>query len=229
MRILIPTLIYGRHKTFDVFAQGIRDLQTAYPEHEIDCLAVGTGDKEAVGKHGFKYYEYPNILSKKAQYRLELCENKADYYLFLGSDDIINVQTFGYYLKQIEDGAEWIAPYDIFYWINREIFYSEGYTSESTRYGESLAVGRCLSNNVLTQVNWSLWETLKERNIDRQAYERLKALNVMSHFFCLRHIGGFICDIKTKDNLSKWNNKWRMTGLQSQFFSKKMVKLLNKL
>lgn len=228
MRILIPTLIYGRHKTFDVFAQGIRDLQAAYPEHKIDCIAVGTGDKEAVEKHGFEYHEYPNHLSKKAQYRLELSENRADYYLFLGSDDIVDVKTFGYYLKQIEDGAEWIAPYDIFYWINKEIFYSSGYP-QGDRYGESLAVGRCLSNNVLNKLDWKLWQTDKTRNIDRQAYTRLKALDIKSHFFCLRHIGGFICDIKTNDNLSKWNDRWQMTGLQSQFFSKDMVNLLKKI
>ncbi len=220
--------MWGRHKTFDVFAQGVKNLQEAYPQIEFECLAVGTGDREVVEKHGFEYHEYSNdLLSDKAQYRLSLCKDRADYYLFLGSDDVIRPETFQYYLDNLTD---YMAPLDMCFYYEGLIYYSPGYDKYHNRYGESLAVGRMCSNELLNKVNWQLWTEHKKRNIDRQAYLRLKDYAQNPHFFRLSKMEGLILDIKTEENLSKFDPiRFQLVGKPEDYLTDNIVELLKKI
>lgn len=221
--------MYRRHKVFDVFAQGIINLQEAFPEHEISCLVVGTGDKEAVDKYGFEYVDHPNQpLSQKANYRLKLCRDKADYYLFLGSDDIIDVKTFAYYLEKIEQGHDWIAPYDLCLVNNGYVYYSQGYKPGNPRFRESLAVGRCVSNELLEKCRWNLWDEIKERNIDKQAYDKLKHRAENEHFFYMTVTGGCIYDLKTGDNISEFiPENHKLIGEDFEYMAQNLIPLMN--
>ena len=223
MRILIPTMTYGRKEVYKAFEQGIKELQDAYPEHEIDCLVVGSGDEFV----NFEYHDYPNDpLSNKADYRLRLCKDRADYYLFLGSDDIIRPDTLKYYLTQMEKGVDWIAPMDICHSYKGEVYYSEGYPDGHYRKGESLAVGRCLSNDILNKLDWSLWRKTKFKNIDRQAYELLDKYCDNKHFFKLED-AGLIIDIKTEDSLSKFEGyRFTKIGTNEEYLSKEVCELI---
>jgi len=227
MKILIPTIMYGRHRTFDVFAQGIKNLRKSFPDIEIDCLVVGTGDEKIVKKHGFEYHEYPNQpLSEKAQYRLDLCKHRADYYLFLGSDDLMDEKLFSYYLDRISEGYDFIAPYDIHYWWRGMVYYSSGYKKGSHRYGEALAVGRCLSNKVLNDFRWSLWTEKRSIGLDAMVWKKLKKTK-KKHFFYSKDIG-ILIDIKTKQNLSSFNKKGHIKeGHPKDFLNPNLIPLLN--
>jgi len=230
MTICIPTIMYKRWATFKVFEQGIRELQQAYSDIEFKVLVVGTDDSLIIPED-FIYFGYPNEpLSRKAQYRLEMAEHiKADYYLFLGSDDIVSPLTFEHYLNCISQGCKWIAPLDLYAWKDGQVYYSAGYGSGNPRQGESLAVGRMLSRDVLDRVGWTLWPEFKYRNIDRMAYDRLNKLNIRKNFFGLNQVNGFICDIKTSENVSRWHSGWKLQGDQSHYFSREMQNLLNEI
>ena len=219
--------MYGRHRTFDVFAQGIRNLQDAFPNIEINCLVVGSGDQKAADKHGFEYHDYPNQpLSEKAQHRLSLCKNRADYYLFLGSDDILDEKLFSYYLERIQDGYDFIAPYDIHLHWRSEVYYAQGYAKGNARHGEPLAVGRCLSNKLLNDLNWELWMQRKEIGLDGLAWNKLKRVK-NKHFFYSKDIG-IVMDVKTKDNLSSFNKKGHVkVGRPKGILNKNLIPLLN--
>lgn len=227
MRILIPTIVYGRHRTFKVFAQGVRNLREAYPEVDIDVLVVGTGDKKSVDIHGFEYHDFPNQpLSAKAQHRLELSKNRADYYLFLGSDDLMDVKLFGYYLEKIKEGYDFIAPYDIYYWFKNIIYYSSGYKQDSPRYKEPLAVGRCLSNKLLNEFNWQLWTEERKIGLDAGVWKKLKRVK-NSHFFNCKDIG-ILLDVKTPQNLSRFNKRLHTRmGWPKEFLNNNLIPLLN--
>jgi hypothetical protein len=227
MKILIPTIMYGRHRTFNVFAQGIKNLQIAYPEVEINCLAVGTGDRKIVEKHGFEYHEFPNQpLSEKAQHRLELSKNKADYYLFLGSDDVMDEKLFGYYLERIKQGYDFIAPYDIHYWNRGVLYYSSGYKRGDARFKEPLAVGRCLSNKLLNDFNWELWTEERKIGLDAGVWKKLKEVK-NSHFFKSKNIG-ILLDVKTVENLSRFDRrKHTRIGFPQDYLNPNLIPLLN--
>jgi hypothetical protein len=230
MRVLIPTIMYGRHQVFDVFAQGVRELRRAYPEITFEVLVVGTGDSKACQKHRYEYYRYKNEpLADKANYRLSLCKDRADFYLFLGSDDIMRPDTFETYLKAIEEGADYIAPLDLCFWYKKKMYYSHGYGPAHPRHGEPLAVGRMVSNELLNRVRWSLWTSGRNKNIDREAYEKLIRFSKHKHFYQLCDISGLILDIKTSDNLSGFQESWTYLGRPRYYLSDKICKLLSTL
>jgi hypothetical protein len=219
--------MYGRHKVFNVFAQGVKNLRIAYPEVEINVLVVGSGDRKAVEKHGFEYHDFPNFpLTKKAQHRLTLSKNKADYYLFLGSDDLIDERMFGYYLKQIKNGYDLIAPYDIHLYNKGRMYYSEGYSRRNPRHGEALAVGRCLSNRLLESFKWVLWEGERNKGLDGAVWKKLKK-TVRKRLFYSKNLG-IIMDIKTHENISKFKPKnYKNRGLVNRYLNKNLIRLLN--
>lgn len=227
MKVLIPVIMYRRHKTFNVFAQGIRNLQEAFPDVDIECIIIGTGDEKAAERHGFEYYEYKNEpLSEKAQYRLSLCKDRADYYLFMGSDDVMDVKLFAYYLDKMRKGYGLIACYDIHYYHKGIMYYSKGYRSNSIRYGEGLAVGRCVSNGVLRKHDWQLWMTKKSKGLDGLVWKKLKNTK-KRHIFYSQHIG-LLMDIKTNRNLSKLNeNRHIKVGMPSDYVEPNIMELLN--
>jgi len=221
--------MYGRHEVFEVYAQGIKNLQVAYPDVDIQCMIVGTGDKEIAEKHGFEYHEFPNKpLGAKAQHRLELCKNRADYYLFLGSDDIMDEHLFGYYLEQIKKGIDYISCYEIYYHNKGNIYHSKGYPRSSHRHGEPIAVGRCVSNSLLARHKWNLWSAkAKDRGLDGAVYKKLRKTN-SKHFFRLNQSGGVLLDIKTSNNLTKLNfNHYDNVGKDKDFLNPNLIPLLN--
>lgn len=227
MKILIPTIMKGRWATFKVFAQGVKDLQEFFPEHEINCLVVGTGDESIVNEYGFEYHEYKNTpLANKAEHRLKLSKDKADYYLFLGSDDIISPLTFKHYLSKIDQGCDFIAPLDLYLHYKKNIYYSIGYPNSSDRYGEPLAVGRCVSNELLTKCGWSLWTSGRHKNIDREAFKKLESNWVNPYVFSIRSVGGMILDIKTIDNINPFNPSWQFMGDPNKFLPNSIAELL---
>ncbi len=225
MKVLIPTIMYGRHEVFEVFAEGVKQLQDSFLDIQIDCLVVGTGDREIVEKHGFEYHEFENMpLSRKAQERLRLSEGRADYYLFLGSDDFISVDTFKYCLDYMKSGHDFIAPYDILLFNKGKMYYAEGYNSYHPRNGGPLAVGRIVSNGLLNKCGWKLWSGNRAKNIDGLAYSRLSQFATNKHFYRLSDIQGVIVDVKTEDNLSEFNpERYEYLGLDVEYISKRMA------
>lgn len=225
MKVLIPTIMYGRWKTFKAFVQGIDNLKKAFPKIDFEVLAVGTGDEDICDYYGIEYHDYPNNLAQKAQYRLSLCKDRADYYLFLGSDDVIDANLFSYYLDRIKEGYNWIAPLDLYVWKEGKMYYATGYPQFTVRYGEPIAVGRMLSNDVLNKCEWELWTSDREKNIDREAYARLLGATTDKHFFSIRG-KGVVLDIKTKDNISQFNRQWVEMGKPEAFLDKNICETL---
>ncbi|HDY88496.1 MAG TPA: glycosyltransferase family 2 protein [bacterium] len=226
MKIIIHTLTYGRERTFDVFAHALHELDEAYPQINFECIVVGTGDKNMVEKYGFEYHEFSNqYLSEKAQFGLDLCKDRADYYLFLGSDDIVRPDTFQYYLDNL---CDFIAPMDMVFWYEGHLYYSPGYNEYHPRAGESLGVGRMLSNDLLSKCGWELWPEQKVKNIDYQSFRKIMQHDPERHFFYQTQMEGLICDIKTSENLSEFDPiRFCKVGEPYHYLSKKTVKLLN--
>lgn len=229
MRVLIPTIMYGRHKTFDIFAQGVFNLRKAFPRVQIDVLVVGSGDEEAAQKHGFEYYDFPNQpLSEKAQYRLSLCKDRADYYLFMGSDDIMDAELFQHYLNKMKDGLDLIACYDIYLYSRGMMYYSKGYPSDSSRFGEALAVGRCCSNKLLGEHDWELWTEERKIGLDGKVWQKLKDTK-RKHIFYSKHVG-ILLDVKTNENIGKINQvRHTELGHAEDWLDENIVLLLDEL
>jgi len=226
MKVTITTIMYKREKVFDIYACNVKKLISHFKDIEFNVVVVGSTPicKRAATKHGFTYYYYANLpIGAKAQYRLERArETNADYYLFLGSDDIISIPAFAYCLKYMKQGYEHIAPYDIFYNYKQSLYYSQGYDVTHSRYLEPLAVGRILSKGLLERLNWKLWDdTIVRRGLDKPASDRIKRANPKSHYYwCMDIDGGYIIDFKTETNLSQIRpHKWQYIGATKDYYN----------
>lgn len=203
MRLAIVTKVWKRPEVFELWAAGIKRL---YPLADVTvCVAGSEGYKsrEMVERHGFNYVETPNEpLGYKSNQALRLARLfDPDFVLFLGSDDLISTPTLAYILERTEE-ADLVEPMDLYIYDSesKRVMHSRGY--ENHRKGESLAVGRCLSAKILDKLDWELWDNMREKFLDGSSRDKLSGVSVKRHTYRLKEIGGFILDVKTKDNLS---------------------------
>lgn len=221
MKVTIATMIWRRPEVFECFAVGVKNLIQSFPEIEFEVVAVGSEGEHSFQlafNHGFTYHEYPNDnLGKKAQFRLDkVKETDPDYVLFLGSDDILTPSAFAYCIRHMNNRIEHIAPFDIYYLNRKRLYYSEGYRVGHHRHGEPVAPGRLLSASILNKLNWTLWDnSVVHRGLDSKAYARIKSAQNSYHYYSLKDIGAMLIDIKTSENLSTFNPKFRRNHFTS--------------
>src|SRR5690606_23300699 len=179
LRVLIPTMAWRRIPLLELWAAHHTTLDV--PGVEVDVLVCGSEpDAEAVARrHGCHYVHAPNApLGAKAQARLDATrELEWDYLLFLGSDDFIAAPTLAYYARRMagsngSPGHDLVAPMDLYYWAPpvdastggaprrpARLWHSAGYTPRTAphRVGEPMAVGRCLSREIVERLDFALW------------------------------------------------------------------------
>lgn len=203
---MVPTMAWKRYDVFEVWAEHTKNL-------DVDVLVVGSEDEamEQSESHGFHYRHFPNDnLGKKAQARLEFTKDlEWDYLLFLGSDDLITQKTIDYIRIRMEAGHDFIAPMDLFVYVaeghhRAGLYYSNGYRN-TRRDGEPMAVGRCLSRELVVRLGYRLWPAIR-KHIDKPAWDRLRSFIRDPYTYRLRDGGRMIVDIKTSGSLSPFNH-----------------------
>lgn len=210
MKICVPHIMYKRPKVYHAFAVGLLQLMYSWPQYDWTVIGVGSEglkSRDLVQRYGFNYFEYPNdSITDKAQVRLELAKlTGADYYLFLGSDDVMTPDLFTVYDEGIINKCDWIAPYDIYYVhsAGKDFYYSSGYPDDSNRKGETMAVGRMVHKRCFDYLDWRVWGAgARDRSLDRIAFEKLSGVSEKPYFFWQKESKGYLFDIKSDFSLS---------------------------
>lgn len=206
MRIVIPTCMWQRPAVFEVYARGIRRLRRS-SKHEIVaimCGSEGEVSESLARKHGFPYIEFQNR-PLGAKYNARMLFASAfdpDYVLMLGSDDIISTDLLKAYEKEMEKGTDFMGILDLYIYnvATKQTTYCQGYTNE--RVGETVGVGRCLSRNLLQQLNWQPWIDSRNSSLDGAMMTKLGSLNYSKKTFRLKELDAFAMDIKSGNNIS---------------------------
>ena len=212
MKVAIAPMVYRRPEVFEVFAQGVHNLINTFKDVEFKVICIGSEDeaKARVEAHGFTYYQHKNKpLTAKAEYRLKkVKELDCDYWLSLSDDDFITPAYFGYVLEKMYQGYEYIAPYDLYYIRNMNLYYYAGYPENNLRHNEALAVGKLVSTELLDRLDWTLWSARDlDSGLDRLAWGKLVTECKSKHFFRCKEIGGMVVDVKSTVNISKWSKE----------------------
>ena len=226
MKVCINTIMYKRWDVFNkVYAKGVFELIKSFPEIDFEVVIIGSTikDKEVATNHGFTYHDCSNFpIGAKAQYMIEMSrKTNADFYLTLGSDDIMTPKTFEYCLGYMKQGYEHIAPYDIFYNYKGKLYHIDGYDVLHPRYLEPLIVGQILSKSILDRLDWQLFDkNVMHKGLDKYAAQRIKSANAKSHhYFCI-DTDGYIVDFKTESNISKITpEKWQYIGKTNEYIN----------
>lgn len=237
IKLVISTMIWGRFDLFRFWASQINRLKLECEDFEIIPLAVGSeGDEsrlvaESCGVH---YYEFPNEpFVEKANARLRFCaDHNPDYILFLGSDDIVSPSLLSEYCQLMRDGFDIIESKDMYFFDteSKQLAYCEGYTGR--RYGEGMAVGRCISYAVAASMNWRLWyhgrggmDSKINKSLNYYPFKRTQITIRNKHL---------ILDIKGKGGINTFKPdkpNWHLTDLSEimPYFDEESFKNLMKL
>lgn len=215
-KITFVTAVWKRPEVFALFAKGIHNLEKRFPKIKFNTAVSGSEGEQSkamVEDEGFLYVECENQpLGKKMNKALELgLSTNADYYILLGSDDIICENLFKLYLSEIDKGTEYIYVTDGYFYdlISQKALYWAGYRKSCNR-GHALGAGRVLKSDVLKRTNGKLWYDDRLNNLLDTAFDEITKGKVKTKkaFKCYDE-GVVILDIKTSTNMTpfaQWDN-----------------------
>jgi len=202
-------MVWKRHDIFQMFINSFHRLR----EVDVDLICCAAGSEGEVSRklcqdNGIHYIETLNQpLGKKANTRLQFTKKfDPDYVIFLGSDDIMSTQTLLRYITWANLGYDLINPLDIYFFDNdtKSMLYCKGY--DNHRIGEPLAVGRMAHKSLLDQLGWKLWNDNTRLGLDGHS-KKLCDISKKQKIFKLKDEGLFICDIKGKESISKFQKR----------------------
>ena len=218
MKVCIISAVWKRPEVFEVFAQAVKNLEGDI----VVCVAGSEGAKSRrmVEKHGFQYVETPNkpLGVKMNQAAILASQTDADYYLLMGSDDIINQPLYDRYLKIATKGWQYVYLLDCYFYdtVSKTSMYWSGYNRRSNTLVRSnplraaLGCGRFLSKKRMERVRWQPWMNDKYHDLlDTGFDEKMKLTKDISMAVNIKDTDMVILDIKSSTNMTPyepWEN-----------------------
>lgn len=211
MKLAVITAMWQRPEVFRMYARAIKELK---PRHELQVFIVGSEgikSRSLAQQYGFRYVEYSNKnLSYKHNF---VCGQarlwKADYCLFLGSDDIISQETLEFLESEMDKGTDFVGFTDFYFYDieTKKAAYWGGYID--SRKGHTVGAGRLISARLMAKWRWQPFESRHQRVLDDSVQNRLKWEKHTSKIVSLKELGLMAVDIKSSTNMTPfqlWEN-----------------------
>lgn len=212
-KVIFLTCTWNRVEITKIFVNTLLETQKKLGDI-FECINVvidsdNSNSEIFKDNPNFIYHNYDNFpVSNKWNYGSSLCKDiDFDYIIMFGSDDIMNDSLLREYYKYMIEDYDYVGILDIFIYdiLKENLFYWEGYSHKSGRYGETLGLGRCLSKNLVEQLNYELWVNGINKGLDGSMQKKINNLtNIKTINFYSKDIG-FACDIKSDTNITKLN------------------------
>ena len=235
MKVCIITAVWKRPEIFNIFAEAIKSL-----EGDITvCVAGSEGkkSKDMVEKHGFQYVETPNnpLGVKMNQAAILASQTDADYYLLMGSDDIINQALYDKYMHVASKRWDYIYLKDSYFYDtkSKKAMYWAGYNRDRAKSELRLALGcgRLISKRRMIRVRWQPWMNNKYHDLlDTGFDEKMMLTKDISMPIRIEGTDMAILDIKSAVNMTcfaPWDNTKEIDKEEIfKLFPENVVKLL---
>lgn len=216
-RIAICTGAWQRPKLFELFCKHYQELCRLYPI-ELFISVSENSSMEVAKRYGHEAILISNdSLYTKMNVAVQTAQNmNPDYCLMIGSDDFLSHSFFDYYFSLFDKKIDYIYPLDWYFFdaSTKRGLYWGGYRKEINR-GMACGAGRCLSRNILHQIQWAPWIAGYDRVLDTGMDINLKKIKYTSHGFYLKEQRIFAVDIKTSTNMTPfamWDNTILIDG-----------------
>ena len=212
-KIIFLTCTWNRVEVTKIFVNSLLETQKKL-EDVFECINVVIDSNNSnieifKDNPNFIYRNYDNFpVSNKWNYGSSLCKDiDFDYIIMFGSDDIMDDSLLREYYKYMMDGYDYIGILDIFIYdiLKENLYYWKGYGLNSGRYGETLGLGRCLSKNVVEQLDYKLWINGINKGLDGSMQNKINGLRDIKIINFYSKDIGFACDIKSDVNITKLN------------------------
>jgi GT2 family glycosyltransferase len=165
------------------------------------------------------YTEFKNnpLGAKMNQAAIQAEQTNADYYLLMGSDDVIGTDLMKLYLKYLDEGYEYLYLLDCyFYDIKRKCgLYWGGYRM-SNNHGHPAGIGRVLTKDLMKKMEFQPWYDVKMSGLlDQAMNEKMAQLRPKARAIHCLSEGVFALDIKSDENMTQfdlWDNTVTFNG-----------------
>ena len=216
MKITIVTAMWQRPEVWDMFKQGVRRLRNQYNDVDVQVCVSGSEGGASQNRCKEKWIHYVEIenhpLGRKMNTALTLAkQTNADYYLLMGSDDIICNNLFDLYLDYMEQEIDYIYLMDGYFFdtTSKKSLYWGGY-ADKLNLGRPLGAGRMLSKRLVEKMDYKCWYDVKLSGLLDQAMdEKLEGVKYTKQEIYCRDNDCMLLDIKSSTNMTrfaKWNN-----------------------
>jgi|SRR5882762_5702098 len=229
MRLAIVTGTWMRPEIFEMFAAGVKHLQTSTPGIEIICCVAGSEgylSRTMVERNqNFFYTETPNVpLGRKMNAAAYLAQKLSpNYCLMVGSDDIIGASLMQEYAAAMARGIDYAYLMDCYFFDTRTRhgLYWGGYR-KNFNSGKPLGMGRLISAKFLNMINWVCWPEGYDKILDTGFDKQVSRFGAMikTRAINLKASGLFALDIKSSTNMTPfdlWDNSTYLDGRKLLF------------
>lgn len=200
MRIGIITACWGRHAILQAAINNWRDLGA----HEI--IAAYTMSDRASRKileaAGARIVQAPNQLAVKFNAATKAAKlTDCDYFLHMGSDDLVDQTLWGHYQAYQGDHmalTDW-------YFHNTptgETRYWGGYVGP--RAGEPIGAGKLVSREAMDRIRWTPFIDGRDNSLDHDQHNKLRHAGVQCDAYRLKDLGCVGVDLKNEENATPW-------------------------
>lgn len=204
MKVAIISAMWKRPEIFRLFASGILELK--HPDIEFHTFIAGSEGKASMNlarEYGFNYIEIQNTpLARKHNQAIALSKKiNPDYYLFLGSDDIMNSDTLPVYFEKMKLGYDFIGITDFYFYdtVSDKAAYWGGYIDN--RKGHTVGAGRMVSKRLMTKWNFAPFDNKLSHVLDDSMQRKIRMANKI-FTFSLKETNTHAIDIKSPINMT---------------------------
>jgi hypothetical protein len=159
MNIAIGAPVWGRFRRTELFWRGVDRLRKQWHPHAVHAYVSGSEEEHKIlaEQHGGNYIECGNDqLGKKFNaVAEEALINGCDYFVLLGSDDVISPKLADQMKTVMEDGAFYAGLSGLYFIepVKHRAMSVTGPTPTRARLGEVIGPGRMLSRALM----WGMW------------------------------------------------------------------------
>jgi hypothetical protein len=218
MKICFVTAVWKRPEIFALFADNMQRLKAHFSAKDIDisfAVAGSEGQRSQwmVEKAGGQYIETDNKkLGKKWNLATKCAEKeiRPDWFIFLGSDDLIPIKTLEFYIERMNEGYDYICMLDTYFFdtISKKALVWNGYnnTMNSMPSGVGKAVRRdAMEKAMFEPFIQGRYDTILDTGFDKKMLPIFKKPLAIR----LRQNNLFALDIKSSMNMTPfelWDN-----------------------
>jgi hypothetical protein len=221
MKICIITAMWKRPEVWNMFKRGVERLRTI---EGLEVVVSVTGSEGARSKalcreDWITYTEIRNdpLGAKMNQASIQAEQTNSDYYLLMGSDDVVGTDLMHLYLKYIKEGYDYLYLLDCYFFDIKSKcgMYWGGYRME-TNHLHPLGAGRLLSHSLMKKLDFQCWYDVElSGQLDKAMNEKLALIRPKARsIHCLTE-GVFMLDIKSDENMTEfdlWDNTTTFNG-----------------
>lgn len=204
-KITIYTCAWKRPQILDLCLKNWTGLKPR--PHIVVIGSVGDECEEVAEKWGVDYCQRPNKpLGNKFNEGCRRAKDTADYYMIMGSDDLISQKMWDFYQKFEGD---FLGLLDYYFYDTRKkaLILWNGYpelkngNSKHSKFGRPIGAAKMLSHKAMEAINWEPFKPDREVSLDHDVDNKIIAAGIK--MTCVRQpeTGGMSLDLKSGFNM----------------------------